>query len=176
MIKHLVLNSFLLLVVSAVSAADVAIERSGELRFAFGGGFRAAALVNYNNWGASAAPRLALRGETEYDLGTRERPFGQALVELERRIDDSGVLQPIVAAETPEAAELLRRPSREERRPARPAHAHAQAPCRPRNVQAHRAHAAHVRHDRRRTSRCAKIHLHAQKCRITFPGCPVAVP
>ena len=77
MMKHLFLNTFLLLVVSAVSAADVMIERSGELRFAFGGGFRAAALVNYNNWGASAAPRLALRGETEYDLGTRERPFGQ---------------------------------------------------------------------------------------------------
>ena len=160
--KHLFLNTFLLLVVSAVSAADVTIERSGELRFAFGGGFRAA---------AGAARRDGIRsGNARASI----RPG--ALVELERRIDDSGVLQPIVAAETPEAAELLRRPSREERRPARPAHAHAQAPCRPRNVQAHRAHAAHVRHDRRRTSRCEKIHLHAQKCRITFPGCPVAVP
>lgn len=77
MMKQVFLSTVLSLVVSAVSAADVTIERSGELKFAFGGGFRAAALVNYNNWGASAAPRLALRGEAEYDLGTRERPFGQ---------------------------------------------------------------------------------------------------
>ena len=58
-----------------------------------------------------------MRAEDEYraNLPTeRSLPPGlvktaKALVELERRIDDSGVLQPIVAVETPEAAELLRR-------------------------------------------------------------------
>ena len=60
---------------------------------------------------------LVVRAEDEYraNLPT-ERSLSpdlvktaKALVELERRIDDSGVLRSVVAAETPEAAELLRR-------------------------------------------------------------------
>ena len=60
---------------------------------------------------------LVVRAEDEYRANLPTERFlppglvktAKALVELERRIDDSGVLQPIVAAETPEAAELLRR-------------------------------------------------------------------
>ena len=75
--KNILLWAALATVAGAIGAVDVTIERSGELKFAFGGGFHAATLVNYNNWKSSATSRMALREGTEYDLGTRERPFGQ---------------------------------------------------------------------------------------------------
>ena len=62
--------------VLAGNAFDVTIERSGNLQADVAGGFRACALVNYDNWKGSSQAALSMRGEMAYELSARGRPLG----------------------------------------------------------------------------------------------------